>query len=49
MTPPTPEQLEDLHAKWHSCDGNFYGRDECGWVGCEFYEAAEFVLTEVQR
>lgn len=48
--PPTREQIteaiEEMHARWHSCDGNMFGRSECGWEGCYFYDAAEFALIQ---
>lgn len=36
--------LQDAHARYHVEPGNLLGRDECGWSGCEFWDAAEFAL-----
>lgn len=39
--------LRDLHARWHDQPGNLIGEGECGWNGCEFWDAAKFVADTV--
>lgn len=35
--------LRVLHAKYHDMPGNLYGRDECGYTRCDFWDAAIFL------
>lgn len=43
------DKLCDLHARYHSEEGNMLGRDDCGWDRCEFWDAAKFTLEAERR
>lgn len=46
MTDSLRGKLRTLHAKYHDMPGNLYGRDDCGWERCEFWDVATFLDAE---
>jgi hypothetical protein len=49
LTREREDMLRDLHARYHDEVGNLLGRDECGWEGCEFWDAAESAVEQMGR